>query len=203
MGCLRGTRNGSCELQSIGEVIGLEGQRFVGERSKNDYEDSNPSIVRDMSKCILCRRCVTMCNEVQKVGILNPQNRGFDTLIGPGSGFMLKDVNCTFCGQCTTVCPTGALVEKDAIKSVWEALEDPSKRVVVQTAPAVRVALGEAFGYPAGTLVTGKMVSALMSLCFDYVFDTNFAADLTIMEEYNELLSELLKLLMVRKPHYL
>jgi NADP-reducing hydrogenase subunit HndD len=193
--CLSCTRNQSCELQAMGEVLDLTTQRFEGERSKTIVESSNPSIERDMSKCILCRRCVTMCNDIQSVGILNPQNRGFTTVIGPAEGFELMDVNCTYCGQCTTVCPVGALKEKDAIKDVWAAIQDPSKRVVVQTAPAVRAALGEEFGYEAGTLVTGKMASALRLLGFDDVFDTNFAADLTIIEEGHELLDRVGKAL--------
>ncbi|PKM93247.1 MAG: ferredoxin [Firmicutes bacterium HGW-Firmicutes-1] len=189
--CLSCTRNQSCELQELGELLGIDQQRYEGLHSKNIVETSNPSIERDMSKCILCRRCVTICNEIQGVGVINPQNRGFETLVGPTEGLEMIDVNCTFCGQCTTVCPVGALKEKDSIKDVWRAIEDPSKRVVVQTAPAVRAALGEEFGYPAGTLVTGKMAAALRELGFDDVFDTNFAADLTIIEEGNELLKRL------------
>ncbi len=189
--CLSCNRNQNCELQELGELIGIEKQRFDGKRSKEIIEDSNPSIVRDMTKCILCRRCVTMCNEIQGVGILNPQNRGFDTIISPTEGFDLMDINCTYCGQCTTVCPVGALNEKDSINDVLDALNDDSKRVIVQTAPAVRAALGEEFGYPAGTLVTGKMAMALKELGFDEVFDTNFAADLTIMEEGTELLTRI------------
>jgi len=193
--CLSCARNQSCELQAMGELLDLTTQRFEGERSKTVVESSNPSIERDMSKCILCRRCVTMCNEIQSVGILNPQNRGFATVIGPAEGFELMDVNCTYCGQCTTVCPVGALKEKDSITDVWAAIQDPNKRVVVQTAPAVRAALGEEFGYEAGTLVTGKMASALRLLGFDDVFDTNFTADLTIIEEGHELLSRVGKAL--------
>lgn len=193
--CLSCIRNQSCELQELGELVHIEPDRFVGKKSKGYIESSNPCIERDLSKCILCRRCVTMCNEVQGVGILNAQNRGFDTKIAPCDGFEMKDLNCTYCGQCTTVCPVGALNEKDAIQDVWKALEDKSKRVVVQTAPAVRAALGEEFGYEAGTLVTGKMATALRELGFDDVFDTNFAADLTIMEEGTELLTRLNKAL--------
>lgn len=193
--CLSCSRNQSCELQALGEQLNLTTQRFEGDRSKTVVESTNPSIERDMSKCILCRRCVTMCNEIQGVGILNAQNRGFNTVIGPSEGFELMDVNCTFCGQCTTVCPVGALKEKDAIEDVWQAIQNPNKRVVVQTAPAVRAALGEEFGYEPGTLVTGKMAAALRLLGFDDVFDTNFTADLTIIEEGNELLSRLGKAL--------
>ncbi|HHV71968.1 MAG TPA: 4Fe-4S binding protein, partial [Clostridia bacterium] len=156
---------------------------------------TSPSIVRDASKCILCRRCVTVCNEVQGVGILNAQFRGFETEIGAGEELPLGGVACTNCGQCTTVCPVDALKEKDSTQVVWDALLDPSKVVVVQTAPAIRAALGEEFGYEPGTLVTGKMATALRELGFDYIFDTNFAADLTIMEEGTEFLVRLKNLL--------
>jgi NADH-quinone oxidoreductase subunit G/NADP-reducing hydrogenase subunit HndD len=189
--CLSCGRNQSCELQKLGEMIGVEDPRFDGERSKSAVDDTSPSIVRDMSKCVLCRRCVTVCNDIQGVGVLNVQNRGFKTVIGPAAELALDTVNCSFCGQCTVVCPVGALQEKDSTKAVWKALSDKGKRVVVQTAPAVRAALGEEFGYEPGTLVTGKMVSALRELGFDDVFDTNFTADLTIIEEGNELLQRL------------
>lgn len=193
--CLSCSRNQSCELQELGASLSIDSQRFQGERSKAVFEQSNPAVERDMTKCILCRRCITMCNNIQGIGVLNAQNRGFKTMIGPAEGFEMMDVNCTFCGQCTTVCPVGALKEKDGIKKVWEAINNPEKRVVVQTAPAVRAALGEEFGYEAGTLVTGKMAAALRQLGFDDVFDTNFAADLTIIEEGNELLARLKEVL--------
>lgn len=195
--CLICSRNGSCEFQSLGEQLQInEENPYEGEKSKADVVDmSNPSIERDLSKCILCRRCVTMCNEVQGIGVLNSQNRGFDSFVGPSEEFELMDFNCTFCGQCTTVCPTGALKEKSSIPNVWDAINDPSKRVIVQTAPAVRAALGEEFGYEPGTLVTGKMVAALRMLGFDDVFDTNFAADLTILEEGTEFLTRVKKML--------
>lgn len=186
--CLQCSRNQNCELQSLGEIIQITETRFKGERSKISLDDSSPSIVRDLSKCILCRRCVTVCNDVQGVGILNPQSRGFETEIGAGEDLPLGSVACTNCGQCTTVCPVDAIKENSSIKQVWAALLDPSKVVIVQTAPAIRAALGEEFGYEPGTLVTGKMASALRELGFDYVFDTNFAADLTIMEEGTEFL---------------
>ena len=186
--CLSCSRNQSCEFQKLGELMGISEQRFEGGMSKTFLDDKSPSIVRDASKCILCRRCVTVCNQVQGVGILNVQNRGFKSVIGPAAGLPLNSVNCTFCGQCTTVCPVGALQEKDSTKAVWNALFDKSKRVVIQTAPAVRVALGEEFGYEPGTIVTGKMAAAMKEMGFDDVFDTNFAADLTILEEGNELL---------------
>jgi len=189
--CLSCARNQNCELQKLGGMISADNDRFAGERSKSDIDDSSPSIVRDMSKCILCRRCVTVCNEIQEVGVLNVQNRGFDSIVGPAEGLALNTVNCTYCGQCTTVCPVGALQEKDSTEAVWNALFDSKKRMIVQTAPVVRAALGEEFGYEPGTLVTGKMATALRELGFDDVFDTNFAADLTIIEEGSELLERL------------
>lgn len=187
--CLSCSRNQNCEFQELGEMLKVDESRFEGEVSKPYLDESSPSIVRDASKCILCRRCVTVCNEVQELGIINPQNRGFKTEIGPALELPLNSVNCSNCGQCTIVCPVGALYEKDATKSVWEAIFDENKRVVIQTAPAIRAALGEEFGYDPGTLVTGKMVSALRDIGFDDVFDTNFAADLTIIEEGYEFLS--------------
>ncbi len=189
--CLSCARNQSCEFQKLGEMIGIDAPRFEGERSKAYVDDGSPSVIRDLSKCILCRRCVTVCNEIQGVGVLNVQNRGFKTVIGPAAGLALNTVNCTNCGQCTTVCPVGALQEKDSTRAVWDALSDSKKRVVVQTAPAVRAALGEEFGYEPGTLVTGKMAAALKELGFDDIFDTNFTADLTIIEEGSELLERL------------
>lgn len=195
--CLVCSRSGSCEFQELGETLQIhEENPYEGEKSKEGFMDSsNPSIERDLSKCILCRRCVTVCNDIQGVGILNSQNRGFASYVGPTEEFELMDLNCTYCGQCTTVCPTGALKEKDNINDVWEAINNPDKRVVVQTAPAVRAALGEEFGYEPGTLVTGKMAAALRMLGFDDVFDTNFAADLTILEEGTEFLGRVKKML--------
>jgi NADH-quinone oxidoreductase subunit G/NADP-reducing hydrogenase subunit HndD len=185
--CLNCSRNQSCELQALGEKLGVREARFEGGRSEGSYEVT-PSITRDMGKCILCRRCVTACNKIQGVGVINAQNRGFKTVISPAMELPLTDVNCTYCGQCTVVCPVGALTETDAIQDVWAALEDPKKHTVVQVAPAIRAALGEEFDLPAGTLVTGKLVSALRELGFKNVFDTNFTADLTIMEEGSEFL---------------
>lgn len=188
--CLSCSRNDSCELRKLGEQLGVGESRFEGEHSAA-LVDVTPSITRDASKCVLCRRCVTACNEIQRVGAINAQNRGFDTVISPAMGLPLNSTACAMCGQCVTVCPTGALTETDGITPVWNALQDPKKRVVVQVAPAVRAALGEEFGLPCGTRVTGKLASALHELGFDDVFDTDFAADLTIVEEGTELLGRL------------
>lgn len=189
--CLSCSRNQSCELQELGELIQIDEYRFEGEKSKTFVDDYSPAIKRDTSKCILCRRCITVCNQIQGVGILNAQKRGFKTTIGPADELPLNEVNCTYCGQCTLVCPVGALQAKDSTKNVWNALLDKSKHVVVQTAPAIRAALGEEFGYEPGTLVTGKMTTALKNMGFDDVFDTNFGADLTIIEEGNEFLKRI------------
>ena len=186
--CLSCSRNQNCEFQKLGELIQITDFRFEGEKSKQTIDTSSPSITRDTSKCILCRRCITICNEVQGVGILNVQQRGFKSVVGPAEKLQLDSVNCALCGQCTTVCPVGALTETDATEKVWQALNDKSKRVIIQTAPAIRAALGEEFGLPAGTLVTGKMASALREMGFADVFDTNFTADLTIIEEGHEFL---------------
>ncbi len=186
--CLSCSRSQSCELQALGRTLGVESTRFEGERS-DCSTDISTSITRNTAKCILCRRCVTVCNEVQGLGVISAQNRGFKTVISPAMGLPLGDVNCSFCGQCTVVCPVGALKETDSIQEVWNALHDKSKRVVVQTAPAVRVAIGEEFGLEAGSRVTGKLAAALHALGFADVFDTNFTADLTILEEGTELLT--------------
>lgn len=186
--CLRCWRNQNCELQDLGNLIQIKDFRYEGAKSKDIIDSSSASIVRDSSKCILCRRCVTVCNEIQGVGLMNPHHRGFSTFIGPSEDELLGESICANCGQCVLVCPVGALKEKDSTADVWEALYNKSKTVIVQTAPAVRAALGELFGYDPGTLVTGKMASALHELGFNYVFDTNFAADLTIMEEGSEFL---------------
>lgn len=188
--CLNCNRNQNCELQELGYELGVTESRFEGETSKSSI-DIAPSITRDTSKCILCRRCVTVCNKIQHVGAIQAQNRGFDTVISPAMGLPLNSVDCAMCGQCTVVCPTGALQETDGLTPVWKAIADPKKRVIVQVAPAVRAALGEEFGMPCGTPVTGKMASALHELGFDDVFDTLFAADLTIIEEGTELLGRL------------
>ena len=186
--CLSCTRNQTCELQELGKTLGVDETRFDGEHSEFNIE-SSISITRNMSKCVLCRRCVTICNDIQGTGILNAQHRGFQTVIGPAMDLPLGTVNCVFCGQCTVVCPVGALKETDAITRVWEALSDETKRCSVQVAPAIRVAIGEEFGYPPGSRVTGKLAQALKTLGFDDIFDTDFAADLTIMEEGTEFLT--------------
>ncbi|KGG79558.1 ferredoxin [Caloranaerobacter azorensis H53214] len=189
--CLTCTRNGNCELQTLADELGVKDIPFEGEKTVAPVDTSSPSIVRDPQKCILCGRCVSVCQNVQTVGVLDFTNRGFKTVVGPAFDKGIGNVPCINCGQCIAVCPVGALREKESIDYVWEAIDDPNKHVVVQTAPAVRAALGEEFGLPMGTRVTGKMVAALRRLGFDKVFDTDFGADLTIMEEGYELLHRL------------
>ena len=184
--CLTCTRSGNCELQTLAVKFNVLDVEFPGEMTKHKIDDLSPSIVRDFNKCILCRRCVAACKNVQKIGAIDCINRGFESCISTVGDHSLNDVNCTNCGQCIQACPTGALHEKETINDVWVKLKDPDAYVVVQTAPAVRVALGEEFGMPIGTNVTGKMVTALKRLGFDKVFDTNTGADFTIMEEANE-----------------
>jgi len=190
--CLKCSRSQNCELQTLAKKLGIDEIRFKGEISSPKTSlvnsENSKAIERNPEKCILCRRCVAVCNKVQGVGILNAMNRGFDTVVGPAFDHPLDSINCTLCGQCINVCPVEAIKEKDHIQRVWDALSDPEKHVVVQTAPAVRATLGEEFGFPIGTGVKGKMVAALRRLGFDKVFDTDFSADLTIMEEGNELL---------------
>ncbi len=186
--CLSCERNQSCELQKLGEQLGVTEPRFHEDSSRQQL-DRSVSITRDLSKCILCRRCVTACNEVQEVGVLNAQGRGFETVIAPAMELPLESANCSFCGQCTVVCPVGALRETDCTQAVWDAIDDPDTHVVMQAAPAVRVALGELFGYAPGTSVTGKLAAGMRALGVDSVFDTDWAADLTIMEEGTEFLN--------------
>ena len=189
--CLTCVKSGDCELQDVAIRLGIDDVRITG-KSQSTYKlDSTRSLVRDMNKCIMCRRCETMCNEVQKVGALSAVGRGFDAVIKPAFESPLLETRCTHCGQCVAVCPTGALVQKDATWEVIDALADPEKVVVVQTAPSVRVAIGEPFGMPAGSIATGKMATALRMIGFDHVYDTDFTADLTIMEEGTELLQRL------------
>ena len=189
--CLTCSRNGNCELQELAAKFNVQVVEFEGERTKHKVDDKSPSIVRDFNKCILCRRCVATCKYVQKIGAIDCINRGFDSCISTTYDHSLNDVDCTFCGQCIESCPTGALKEKENIQDVWRKLRDEGTFVVVQTAPAVRVALGEEFGMPIGTNVAGKMVTALKSIGFDKVFDTNTGADLTIMEEANEFIERI------------
>lgn len=192
--CLVCAKSGNCELQDLAHHLGIREIHYKGSQS-HYREDTSPAIIRDMDKCILCRRCEMMCNEVQTVGVLSTINRGFHAVVSPAFEMNLDHSTCTYCGQCVAVCPTGALTEVNETGSVIRALSDPSKTVIVQTAPAVRAALGEEFGMEPGTLVTGKMAAALRRLGFDHVFDTDFAADLTIMEEGTELLDRLNKYL--------
>lgn len=189
--CLECVKNANCELQKLAADMGIRKIRYKGEISMHKLDLSSPAIVRDMSKCILCRRCVTACNDVQKVNLLTTIDRGFESVVSTFFDEPLTVSNCTFCGQCIAVCPVGALTEVQTYPKVWEALDNKEKYVVVQTAPAVRVALGEEFNLEPGTITTSKMVGALKSLGFNKVFDTNFSADLTIMEEANEFIHRL------------
>lgn len=184
--CLTCTRSGNCELQVLATKFNVLNVEYPGEMSKHRIDDKSPAIVRDFNKCILCRRCVATCKNVQGIGAIDCINRGFESCISTVGDHSLNDVNCTFCGQCIQSCPTGALHEKESLNEVWVKLKDPDAYVVVQTAPSIRVALGEEFGMDIGTNVEGKMITALKRLGFDKVFDTNTGADFTIMEEANE-----------------
>ena len=188
--CLSCVRSGDCELQEMCRQYGVDSEgEYDGAKSESEIDDSAAHMIRDNSKCILCRRCVAACEKTQGIGVIGANNRGFKTNIGCAFEMDLAETSCVSCGQCIAVCPTGALHEKENIDDVFAALDDPTKIVLVQTAPAVRAALGEAFGLPIGTDVEGKMAAALRRLGFDKVFDTNFSADLTIMEEANEFIS--------------
>ncbi|MDE6551162.1 MAG: [FeFe] hydrogenase, group A [Clostridia bacterium] len=189
--CLSCDRNTNCELQTLAYELGCDASKFAGERNVCEKDESSVCFVRDNSKCILCRRCVAVCDKIQSVSVIGANNRGFDTQIGCAFEKDIAQTSCVGCGQCVVNCPTGALVERDETPAVLAALADPTKHVVVGTAPSVRVALGEEFGNPIGTDTEGKMVAALRRIGFDKVFDVDFAADLTIMEEGFELLDRL------------
>ena len=188
--CLICEKNTDCELQSLAADLGIREIKYEGKMSEYPIDRSSYSIVRNMDKCVLCRRCETVCNNVQTVNVLSAVGRGFDTVVGTAFDLPIHETTCTFCGQCLAVCPTAALTEVNNVSKVWNAINS-KKYVVVQTAPAVRVALGEEFGMEPGTVVTGKMAAALRTLGFDKVFDTDFAADLTIMEEASEFVHRL------------
>ena len=189
--CLTCTRSGNCELQNLAIKFNVLNIEYEGERTKHKVDDKSPAIVRDFNKCILCRRCVGACKNVQEIGAIDCINRGFESCVSTAGDHSLADVDCTYCGQCIEACPTGALHEKDDTSKVWVKLKDPETYTVVQTAPAVRVALGEEFDSKIGTNVKGKMVTALKKLGFDKVFDTNTGADFTIMEEANEFIDRI------------
>lgn len=187
--CLSCVRSGKCELQELCQELGVEDEDyFAGDSPEYALDDSAVHMIRDNNKCILCRRCTAVCEKVQSVGVIGPNNRGFASLIGSAFDMGLGDTSCVSCGQCITACPTGALYEKDFIDDVLAAIADESKHVIVQPAPSVRAGLGEEFGYPMGTDVEGKLAAALRRIGFDKVFDTDLGADLTIMEEANEFL---------------
>lgn len=189
--CTTCIRNGKCELEKLSQDLSLTDIEYEGEKNHCDMDVAGTSLIRDFEKCILCERCISVCKNIQTVGAINFSGRGFTTKVAPAYDRALADTVCVNCGQCVTSCPTGALTEKENIEDVWRELDNPDKYVVVQTAPAIRVALGEEFGLPIGTRVTGKMAAALRRIGFNRVFDTNFAADLTIMEEGTELIKRL------------
>ncbi len=191
--CLTCEKNGNCDLQKLAAEMDLHHLLYEGKQSTYDIDLSSKSIVRDLDKCVMCRRCETACNKMQTVGILSGVGRGFNAVVAPAAMRPLTETKCTFCGQCVAVCPVGALTEMNYKYDVWRALNDKTKTVIVQTAPAVRVAIGEEFGMAPGSIATGKLVAGLKLLGFDKVFDTDFAADLTIMEETTELIERLTK----------
>ncbi|WP_175548564.1 NADH-dependent [FeFe] hydrogenase, group A6 [Dethiosulfatibacter aminovorans] len=186
--CLSCPKNLECELQALAQELGIREIPWEGERLDYEKDNSSFSLVKDPNKCVMCRRCETMCNEVQTCNILSAVNRGFESFVGPAFNMDMADSSCTFCGQCVAVCPTAALTEVDNTRHVWNALANPEKHVVVQIAPAVRVAIGEMFDMAPGSITTGKIATALRRMGFDGVFDTDFSADLTIMEEATELI---------------
>ncbi|WP_186430357.1 NADH-dependent [FeFe] hydrogenase, group A6 [Clostridium sp. BSD9I1] len=189
--CLVCEKNTTCQLQQLAADLGIRKIRYKGEMSNYPKDSSSGALYRNLDKCIMCRRCETMCNEVQTCNIYSAVDRGFETVVSPAFGRPMLDTMCTFCGQCVQVCPTAALTEVSNVSKVWEVLADPDRYVIVQTAPAIRVALGEKFDMEPGTIVTGKMVAALRRLGFRKVFDTNFAADVTIVEEAHEFMDRL------------
>ena len=189
--CLTCAKNQDCDLQKLASEFGISKIEYSGAVNKFDIDDSSEAIMRDLSKCIMCRRCETVCNKVQTVGALTGNGRGFSAKVGTASMIPLADTSCTFCGQCVNVCPVGAITGISYVKKVWAAINDPSKTVIVQTAPAVRVAVGQEFGFEPGKPVTKKLVAGLRALGFDKVFDTNFSADLTIMEEGHEIVERI------------
>ncbi|KXG73744.1 NADH-dependent [FeFe] hydrogenase, group A6 [Thermotalea metallivorans] len=189
--CFTCPKNLECDLQALAKELGIREIPWVGEKMNYDKDTSSDAIVKDPNKCVMCRRCETMCNDVQTCRILSGMNRGFDAFVGPAFNIPMVESSCTYCGQCVAVCPTAALTEVNHTNKVWKALNDPKKHVIAQVAPAIRVALGEMFDMAPGTIVTGKLATALRRLGFDGVFDTDFGADLTIMEEASELVHRL------------
>lgn len=185
--CLTCVKNLDCELQSLAHEMNIKEIHYTGEKMSHPIDSSSFGISQDPNKCIMCRRCITMCNDVQTVGVLGALNRGFGSVVSTAFHLDLNQSSCTYCGQCVSVCPTGALAETNDSPKVWRALNNPDKHVIVQVAPAVRAAIGEEFGYEPGTILTGKVVAGLKRLGFDQIFDTNFGADLTILEEATEL----------------
>ena len=189
--CLTCPKNRECSLQRLAAEFGINDVQYKGEVNQFPVDNSSEAIMRDLSKCIMCRRCETVCNKVQTVGALTGFGRGFKAKVGTASMIPLADTSCTFCGQCVNACPVGAITGISYVKKVWAAINDPSKTVIVQTAPAVRVAVGQEFGFEPGVAITGKLVAGLRALGFDKVFDTNFSADLTIMEEGTEIVQRI------------
>ena len=198
--CQTCVRSHDCEFLAVARDLDIRELHFTGAKHHRIMDESTPALVRDSAKCIMCRRCITVCSDIQATGALWAQDRGFECVAAPAFGQMLDRVACVQCGQCAAVCPTAAITEKDHIERVWAALSDPTKHVIVQTAPAIRAGLGECFGLPPGTRVTGKMSAALHRLGFNAVFDTNFTADLTILEEGSELLMRLKAALVDHQP---